>query len=102
MNNEQNKILKSIEEKISFNHYSANLLQGIPGSGKTHVYFEIIKSALKEGCQVLVLLPEKGLSEQIAKRFSNFFRYEPAIWHSGIKDKVKKKFGKEYLAMKLN
>ena len=94
LSNEQNKILKFIEEKISFNHYSANLLQGIPGSGKTHVYFEIIKSALKEGYQVLVLLPEKGLSEQIAKRFSNFFRYEPAIWHSGIKDKVKKKIWK--------
>ena len=94
LSNEQNKILRSIEEKISFNQYSANLLQGIPGSGKTHVYFEIIKSALKEGCQVLVLLPEKGLSEQIAKRFGNFFRYEPAIWHSGIKDKAKKKIWK--------
>ena len=94
LNKEQDKILKSIEEKISFNYYSANLLQGIPGSGKTHVYFEIIKSALKEGYQVLVLIPEKGLSEQIAKRFSNFFKYEPVIWHSGVKDKIKKKIWK--------
>tara|TARA_B100000963_G_scaffold313346_1_gene291223 strand:+ start:309 stop:2279 length:1971 start_codon:yes stop_codon:yes gene_type:complete len=94
LNNEQKNILKCIKKNISFNHYSTNLLQGIPGSGKTHVYFEIIKKALKEGFQVLVLLPEKGLSEQIAKRFRNFFKYEPAIWHSGVKDKVKKKIWK--------
>ena len=61
-----------IEKKIDFKKYSTNLLQGIPGSGKTHIYFEIIKKALEENYQVLVLLPEKGLSEQIAKRFKAF------------------------------
>ena len=101
LNDEQNNVLKCIEEKVSFNHYSTSLLQGIPGSGKTHVYFEIIKKALKEGCQVLVLLPEKGLSEQIAKRFKNFFNCEPAIWHSGIKDKIKKKVWKGVISNKI-
>ena len=91
LNFEQEDILKNIEKKIDFKKYSTNLLQGIPGSGKTHIYFEIIKNALEENYQVLVLLPEKGLSEQIAKRFKDFFQYEPAIWHSGIKDKIKKK-----------
>ncbi len=101
LNDEQSNILKSIEAQISFNHYSTNLLQGIPGSGKTHVYFEIIKSALKKGHQVLVLLPEKGLSEQIAKRFKVFFDYEPAIWHSGVKDKIKKKIWKGIFTNKI-
>ena len=94
LNSEQEDILKNIEKKIDFKKYSTNLLQGIPGSGKTHIYFEIIKKALEENYQVLVLLPEKGLSEQIAKRFKDFFQYEPAIWHSGIKDKIKKKIWK--------
>ena len=40
------------------------------------------------------MLPEKGLSEQIAERFKSFFNYQPAIWHSGIKDKDKKKIWK--------
>ena len=94
LNLEQSDLLKNIKKKINFKKYSTNLLQGIPGSGKTHIYFEIIKKALKENYQVLVLLPEKGLSEQIAKRFKDFFKYEPAIWHSGIKDKIKKKIWK--------
>ena len=49
----------------------------------------------------MVLLPEKGLSEQIAKRFKNFFNCEPAIWHSGIKDKIKKKVWKGVISNKI-
>ena len=101
LNNEQNDILKCIKEKLSFNNFSTNLLQGIPGSGKTHIYFEIIKKAINENHQVLVLLPEKGLSEQIAKRFRNFFNAEIAIWHSGIKDKIKKKIWKGVFSNKI-
>jgi primosomal protein N' (replication factor Y) len=94
LNSEQKKILQEIDRKVKPSDYSTNLLQGIPGSGKTHVYFEIIKKALKQNAQVLVMLPEKGLSEQIAERFKSFFNYQPAIWHSGIKDKDKKKIWK--------
>lgn len=102
LNKEQQLILKDIEKKIDFNLHSTNLLQGIPGSGKTHIYFEIIKKALTDGHQVLVLLPEKGLSEQIAERFKFFFNYKPAIWHSGVTDKNKKKIWKGVFKNKIN
>ena len=102
LNTEQKDILELVKKKINFTKFSTSLLQGIPGSGKTHVYFELIKEALKQNYQVLVLLPEKGLSEQIAERFKDFFNYEPAIWHSGIKDKTKKIIWKGVFQKKIN
>jgi primosomal protein N' (replication factor Y) len=42
--------------------FAASLLDGVPGSGKTEVYFEAVAEALKQGRQVLVLLPEIALS----------------------------------------
>ena len=101
LNSDQNKIFKEIKKNINFKKFNTSLIKGIPGSGKTHIYFEIIKSALKNNHQVLVLLPEKALSEQIAKRFKEFFNYQPAIWHSGIKDKEKKKIWKGVLENKI-
>ena len=89
-NKEQRQVYKKILKNLDFKKYSTSLVQGVPGSGKTHVYFKIISEALKKGFQVLVMLPEKGLSEQVAKRFQDYFNYDPAIWHSGIKDKEKK------------
>lgn len=94
LNSEQKVIYEKIKKKINFNLYSTNLIQGVPGSGKTHIYFELISDALNKGYQILVMLPEKGLSEQIAKRFEDFFKCKVAIWHSGIKDKYKKEIWK--------
>ncbi|MDH3335104.1 MAG: DEAD/DEAH box helicase family protein, partial [Rhodospirillaceae bacterium] len=43
---------------------SVTLIDGVPGSGKTEVYFEAIAKTLEMGKQVLVLLPEIALSAQ--------------------------------------
>ena len=42
--------------------FNAFLLDGVTGSGKTETYLEAVRSALAVGQQVLILLPEIGLS----------------------------------------
>ncbi len=73
------------------NGFSATLLDGVTGSGKTEVYFEAVAEALSRGKQVLVLVPEISLTSQWLKRFENRFGVTPYIWHSevGAKDKAK-------------
>ncbi|MBM3566351.1 MAG: primosomal protein N', partial [Alphaproteobacteria bacterium] len=57
---------------------------GVPGSGKTEVYFQAIAAALESGHQALVLLPEIALGAQWLARFHARFGVEPAVWHSDI------------------
>jgi primosomal protein N' (replication factor Y) len=71
-------------EKVKAHAYSAILLDGVPGAGKTEVYFEAIAAALAMGRQVLVLLPEIALTAQWLKRFEDRFGCTPAAWHSGL------------------
>ena len=59
------------------------LLDGVTGSGKTEVYFEAIAEALRQGQQVLVLLPEIALTEPFLARFEKRFGVAPVAWHSG-------------------
>ena len=71
-------------EKVRAHTFSATLLDGVPGAGKTEVYFEAIAAALAAGRQVLVLLPEIALTAQWLKRFEDRFGAPPAAWHSGL------------------
>jgi len=64
---------------------------GVTGSGKTEVYFKLIKYFLKKKQQVLVLIPEIALSIQWVNRFYKVFQFEPFIWNSSIKVSEKKK-----------
>ena len=64
--------------------FVVSLLDGVPGSGKTEVYFEAIAEAIKQGRQVLVLLPEIALSAQWLERFKYRFGAPPAEWHSDL------------------
>jgi len=66
--------------------FSVQVIDGVTGSGKTEVYFEAVAAALKQGRQVLVLLPEIALSAQWLKRFVNRFGVPPAEWHSELSD----------------
>ncbi|HZP98598.1 MAG TPA: primosomal protein N' [Reyranella sp.] len=74
----------ALVEKVKARAFSASLLDGVPGAGKTEVYFEAIAAALEAGRQVLVLLPEIALTAQWLKRFEDRFGCTPASWHSGL------------------
>ena len=64
--------------------FAVTLLDGVPGSGKTEVYFEAIAEALEQGRQALVLLPEIALGAQWLTRFHARFAADPAQWHSDL------------------
>jgi primosomal protein N' (replication factor Y) len=64
--------------------YSATLLDGVTGAGKTEVYFEAIAANIAAGRQSLVLLPEIALSAQLLDRFAKRFGAMPALWHSDV------------------
>ena len=71
------------------NDYNVVVLEGVPGSGKTLVYFRRIKDLVDKGLQALILLPEIALTNQFSRRYKEFFGAEPAIWHSGTTKKNK-------------
>ena len=49
------------------------LLDGVAGSGKTETYFEGVNHCLKNNKQVLILLPEIGLTSDWEERFKKNF-----------------------------
>ena len=87
LNKEQINALNFLN--LENNKFDVSVLQGTTGSGKTLVYFERIKKIISEKKQALVLLPEIFLTNEFKSRFSNFFGFEPAIWHSKITKKIK-------------
>lgn len=84
LSNEQKTALLHIRENFSDGFYATCLLDGVTGSGKTEVYFELISDCLKTGKQTLVLLPEITLTGQFTDRFRERFGFEADIWHSAM------------------
>ena len=66
--------------------FSCSLLHGVTGSGKTEVYLHLVQPVLEAGKQVLVLVPEIGLTPQLIERFQCRFPVPIAALHSGLSD----------------
>ncbi len=78
------KLQLQVVEKIkqSFSEKSVCLLHGVTGSGKTLVYIKLIEEYIREGKQVLYLLPEIALTSQIIRRLQKHFGGNVGIYHS--------------------
>ena len=73
-----------LRSAVAANMFSASLIDGVTGSGKTEVYFEAAASALEAGQQVLIMLPEIALTSQFLDRFQKRFGVKPVEWHSAL------------------
>lgn len=80
----QTKILKELENLISPSKFSVSLLHGVTGSGKTEIYLRLMERVLKDGKQVVLLVPEITLTPQLAGRVASYFGSKVAVYHSGL------------------
>ncbi|GAA4504043.1 primosomal protein N' [Pseudaeromonas paramecii] len=83
LNSEQALVLSQFAQHSGFH---AALLEGVTGSGKTEIYLQLIAPVLARGQQVLVLVPEIGLTPQTLKRFRRRFHAPILTLHSGMND----------------
>ena len=79
---DQERVYKSVD----FNKHDTYLLYGVTGSGKTEVYIKWIEKCIDEGKTAIMLVPEIGLTTQIAKRFYEAFGSDVAIFHSSLSE----------------
>lgn len=76
----QNEAFEQIHAQ--FAQHPVVLLHGVTGSGKTEIYIKLIDEVLKQGKQVLYLLPEIALTSQIVNRLRKYFGEKVGVYHS--------------------
>lgn len=74
------------EIRASFRVKNVCLLHGVTSSGKTEIYIHLIDEAVRQGKQVLYLLPEIALTTQITERLKRVFGSRLGIYHSKFPD----------------
>ena len=80
LSKEQDRAFNSISG--IFREKEIGLLHGVTSSGKTEIYIHLIEEQLKQGRQVLYLLPEIALTTQIIQRLQKHFSGVTGIYHS--------------------
>jgi primosomal protein N' (replication factor Y) len=81
---EQHEAVESISATLG--KFSAFVLHGITGSGKTEVYLQVVQRVLARGQRALVLVPEIGLTPQLVERFAERFDVPLSVLHSALTD----------------
>ena len=82
LNDDQNKTIQNILSEYHKGKFNEHLIYGVTGAGKTEVYIKIIEEVLKDGKQVIVLIPEIALTHQTVIRLKEKFSESIAIIHS--------------------
>ena len=80
---DQQAALAALQDSDGF---GAFLIEGVTGSGKTEVYLQRMRDVIDAGRQVLVLVPEIGLTPQLVSRLRKRLGIEPALLHSALSD----------------
>ncbi|NOU58753.1 replication restart helicase PriA [Marinifilum caeruleilacunae] len=84
LNQHQEKAIHEIRE--NFEEQNCVLLHGVTSSGKTEIYIHLIEEQIKQGNQVLYLLPEIALTTQIINRLKSVFGNKVGVYHSKFND----------------
>ena len=77
---------ESVYKSLDFKKHDTYLLYGVTGSGKTEIYIKWIEKCIRDGKTAIMLVPEIGLTTQIAKRFYESFGSDVAIFHSSLSE----------------
>lgn len=80
---------KNAVEKILHSEKDVVCLKGVTGSGKTEVFLHCAQQVLKQGKQVLFLVPEISLTPMMVKRVKQRFGSDVAIYHSALNSQQK-------------
>ena len=80
---EQTMVVKQVQDG-SDKGFSAYLLTGITGSGKTEVYMRLVLDIIEKGKKAIVLVPEIALISQTERRFRARFGERVAVIHSSL------------------
>ncbi|NWJ23337.1 primosomal protein N' [Rhizobium sp. RM] len=87
----QKQAASEILDDVKNGTFAVSLIDGVTGSGKTEVYFEAVAETLRQGKQVLILLPEIALTAAFLDRFHDRFGSRPAEWHSDLSPRMREK-----------
>lgn len=80
--------MRATEHILDYRHqFHVALLDGVTGSGKTEVFLRVMARLIEEGKQILVMVPEIGLTPQTLKRFENRFNTDIVLMHSNMSDR---------------
>ncbi len=82
LNQQQNQAVEQISNRDD--SFNVSLLHGVTGSGKTEVYLNLIAPVIARNKQVLVLVPEIGLTPQLYQRVAERFATPVVVLHSGL------------------
>jgi len=85
LNDEQQSAVDTIATTLG--RFHCHLLDGVTGSGKTEVYLHLLEKVLSQGGQVLLLVPEIGLTPQLLSRFYKRLGFEPVVTHSSLSER---------------
>jgi primosomal protein N' (replication factor Y) len=86
LNSEQKEALGEIWRWLLDGKFTAALLHGVTGSGKTEVYLGAVAAALARGKSAILLVPEIALTLWIGRLVRARFGAGVAVLHSGLAD----------------
>ncbi len=72
---------------VACDTFECHLIEGVTGSGKTEVYLRAAEAVLQRSGQVLVLVPEIGLTSQTVSRFRERYGAVVSVFHSGMSER---------------
>ena len=91
------------QEALNFaKSHKTSLIFGDTGSGKSEIYFSLIREYLLAGKQVLLLMPEISLTPQMTKRLKSYFGEKFGVWHSKITPKKRGEILQKFQSREIN
>lgn len=97
------KLNQDQQEALNFaKSHKTSLIFGDTGSGKSEIYFSLIREYLLAGKQVLLLMPEISLTPQMTKRLKSYFGEKFGVWHSKITPKKRGEILQKFQSREIN